>query len=345
MYRFLKNILFLLPAESAHSFTMGVLKIGFKIPGVNHLVRRIFTVKNHQLKKSLWGIHFPNPVGLAAGFDKNADYLHELSAFGFGFIEIGTITPKPQNGNPKPRLFRLKKDNALINRMGFNNDGMGKALEKLKKRPHNLIVGGNIGKNKDTPNEQAASDYIACFECLYDHVDYFVINVSSPNTPHLRELQDKVPLSALIESVQIRNRKKHAPKPILLKIAPDLSNEQLNDILEICEATQLDGIIATNTTLSRASLQTDSNAIDAMGSGGLSGAPLSSRSTEIIRILRSKNKRITIIGVGGINDPKGAIEKISAGADLVQIYSGFIFQGPKLVKDINEALIKLADNN
>ena len=251
MYALLKKTLFLLSAENAHSLTMNLLQIGFKIPGIKNMIKRLFRVSSKKIEQELWGITFPNPVGLAAGFDKNAEYLHELSCFGFGFIEIGTVTPRPQAGNPKPRLFRLITDQAIINRMGFNNKGVTSVVEQLKNRPKNLIVGGNIGKNKDTPNEKASVDYIACFEALFEHVDYFVINVSSPNTPNLRELQDKKPLTALIKSVQEINKLKKPPKPLLLKIAPDLSNDQLVDILTICEETQLDGLIATNTTLSR----------------------------------------------------------------------------------------------
>jgi dihydroorotate dehydrogenase len=345
MYTIVKNILFLLPAERAHQLTNTLLKYIFIIPGIKALIKYIYNVKHPALERELWGIKFPNPVGLAAGFDKNADHIHELSAFGFGFIEIGTITPESQPGNPKPRLFRLISDNALINRMGFNNDGMNVAVDKLKKRPKNLIVGGNIGKNKITPNENARYDYIKCFESLFDHVDYFVINVSSPNTPNLRELQDKKPLTEIIESLQKQNAKKNTPKPILLKIAPDLSHDQLDDILEICENTGLDGIIATNTTISRNGLNTDNVTLEKIGEGGLSGTPLKDRSTAVIRYLRDRNIQIPIIGVGGIMDEKSALEKIKAGANLIQIYSGFIFEGPGLIKRINRALISNSNDN
>ncbi|MDC1516343.1 quinone-dependent dihydroorotate dehydrogenase [Cyclobacteriaceae bacterium] len=345
MYALLKKTLFLLSAENAHSLTMNLLQIGFKIPGIKNMIKRLFRVSSKKIEQELWGITFPNPVGLAAGFDKNAEYLHELSCFGFGFIEIGTVTPRPQAGNPKPRLFRLITDQAIINRMGFNNKGVTSVVEQLKNRPKNLIVGGNIGKNKDTPNEKASVDYIACFEALFEHVDYFVINVSSPNTPNLRELQDKKPLTALIKSVQERNKLKKPPKPLLLKIAPDLSNDQLVDILTICEETQLDGLIATNTTLSRDPLKEHPEAVKKMGAGGLSGLPLADRSTEVIKFLRSKNKKIPIIGVGGVGDVSKALEKIDAGANLIQIYSGFIFEGPTLIKKINEALTTIGHNN
>lgn len=345
MYALLKKALFLLSAEKAHSLTMYLLQISFKIPGVKNIIRNLFTISSKKIEQTLWGITFPNPVGLAAGFDKNADYLHELSCFGFGFIEIGTVTPLPQAGNPKPRLFRLITDQAIINRMGFNNKGVKSVVEQLKNRPKNLIVGGNIGKNKNTPNEKASADYIACFDALFDHVDYFVINVSSPNTPNLRELQDKKPLTALIKSVQERNKLKKIPKPLLLKIAPDLSDDQLIDILTICDETQLDGLIATNTTLSREPLKEHPEVIKNMGAGGLSGLPLADQSTEVIKFLRSKNKKIPIIAVGGVGNVSKALEKIDAGANLIQIYSGFIFKGPTLIKKINEALTTIGHNN
>lgn len=345
MYRLIKNTLFIIPAEKAHTLTMYLLKLSFKIPFIKNIVLNLFKVNSKKIEKKLWGITFPNPVGLAAGFDKNANYLDELSCFGFGFIEIGTVTPLPQAGNPKPRLFRLIADEAIINRMGFNNKGVKSVVKQLKNRPKNLIIGGNIGKNKSTPNEKASADYIACFDELFDYVDYFVINVSSPNTPDLRELQDKKPLTALVKAVQGRNKLKKKPKPLLLKIAPDLNNDQLIDILNICNDTQLDGLIATNTTLSREPLKERPESIKKMGAGGLSGLPLADRSTEVIKFLRSKNKKIPIIGVGGIGDVSKALEKIDAGATMIQIYSGFVFKGPSLIKKINEALIKIGHNN
>lgn len=345
MYTLIKKTLFLLSAEKAHSLTMNILKLSFKIPGIKNIMLYLFKVNSKKIEKKLWGITFPNPVGLAAGFDKNANYLDELSCFGFGFIEIGTVTPLPQEGNPKPRLFRLIADEGIINRMGFNNKGVKSVIKKLKNRPKNLVIGGNIGKNKNTPNEKAAADYIACFEELFDYVDYFVINVSSPNTPNLRELQDKKPLTALIKAVQERNKLKKTPKPLLLKIAPDLSDDQLIDILKICDDTQLDGLIATNTTLSRDALKEPPESIKKIGLGGLSGLPLADRSTEVIKFLRSKNKKIPIIGVGGIGDVSKALEKIDAGANMIQIYSGFVFKGPLLIKKINEALIKIGHDN
>ena len=283
---------------------------------------------------------FQNPVGLAAGFDKDAEAFDELGLLGFGFVEIGTITPKGQNGNPQPRLFRLKKDKALINRMGFNNNGVDFAVEKLKKRKNkNLIVGGNIGKNKITPLDQAVSDYIISFEKLFPYVDYFVINVSSPNTPNLRKLQDKEPLTKLINTLLDLNNKKNNPKPVFLKIAPDLNQSQLDDIIDIANSTKLAGIIATNTTIDRKNLKTSTDDLEKIGNGGLSGKPLVSRSTEIIGYLRQNlNNDKKIIGVGGISNAEDAIEKLNAGADLIQIFTGFIYEGPSLIKRINKAI-------
>jgi len=279
---------------------------------------------------------------LAAGFDKNAVLIPEMASFGFGFIEIGTLTPKAQVGNPKPRLFRLKKDQAIINRMGFNNDGVTTAIEHLKKRPANIIVGGNIGKNKVTPNEEAISDYEKCFDQLYDYVDYFVVNVSSPNTPNLRALQDKEPLTKLLRTLHTKNQQKDKPKPILLKIAPDLTNEQLDEVIEVVIDTKTDGLIATNTTIDREGLQASNDQVEAIGAGGLSGQPLKKRSTEVIKYIYQKsNGAFPIIGVGGIASPTDAIEKLEAGASLVQIYSGFIYEGPSLIKNIKKALIKM----
>ena len=289
---------------------------------------------------------FKNPVGLAAGFDKNAKYINELSFCGFGFIEIGTLTPKPQSGNPKKRLFRLKEDFGIINRMGFNNDGVDMAIEHLKKaRKNGVLVGGNIGKNKVTPNEEATSDYLACFEALFAYVDYFVVNVSSPNTPNLRALQEKEPLERLLKSLVARNKTYATPKPILLKIAPDLSDHQLDDIISLFSSTQIDGIIATNTTISRDKLKTSSNEVKAMGAGGLSGIPVQERSTEVIKYISEKsNGSIPIIGVGGIHSAEAAIEKLKAGASLVQMYTGFIYEGPAVIRKINRAIIKYRKN-
>jgi dihydroorotate dehydrogenase len=290
------------------------------------------------LERELFGLKFKNPVGLAAGFDKDAKLFNELSNFGFGFIEIGTLTPRPQPGNPKKRLFRLKSDSAIINRMGFNNGGVEEAVIRLKKNK-GVLIGGNIGKNKITPNEIAINDYEICFEALFNYVDYFVVNVSSPNTPNLRALQDKEPLTNLLKALQVLNFGKTKSKPILLKIAPDLTDEQLMDIIDIVKTTKIDGVIATNTTISREGL-TCANKSE---TGGLSGKPLTKRSTEVIRFLAKKsNKSFPIIGVGGIYSANDALDKLDAGADLVQLYTGFVYEGPKLIKDINKAIIKKA---
>ena len=295
----------------------------------------MYKVENKNLEVNAFGLKFPNPVGLAAGFDKNAELIDELTCLGFGFIEIGTITPKGQSGNDKPRLFRLPADKALINRMGFNNEGLEAAIKNLKNRKSKIIIGGNIGKNKITPNENALDDYRICFEGLFPWVDYFVVNVSSPNTPNLRELQEKEPLTKLLLGIQEINNKKEKPKPILLKIAPDLTKTQLDDIVEIVSETKIAGIIATNTTINKENLHTPKSRIDSIGAGGLSGKPIAKRSTEVIRYIHQKsNGSIPIIGVGGIADAKDAQEKLDAGACLVQLYTGFIYEGPAVVSKI-----------
>ena len=343
MYRLIiRPILFLLDPEKVHHISFSSIKFFSKI-GLTSLMKSMFAVEDKRLEKELFGLKFKNPVGLAAGFDKNAVLYNELSDFGFGFVEIGTLTPKPQEGNPKKRLFRLKADKAIINRMGFNNQGVFEAVENLKKE-HKVLIGGNIGKNKVTPNNEAIKDYLICFDALFDHVDYFVVNVSSPNTPGLRELQDKEPLTALLNELQLENsklskRKSTKRKPILLKIAPDLTDSQLLDIIEIVSTTTIDGVIATNTTISRENLK--SHALLIEEAGGLSGAPLKDRSTEVIRFLAEKsNKAFPIIGVGGINSAEDAIEKLDAGADLIQLWTGFVYEGPGLIKKINEALLE-----
>lgn len=339
--RLIRPILFKFSPESIHNFTFSLLKFGLNIPGFAQLTRKCFEVSSPILKKEVFGLTFKNPVGLAAGFDKNAHLFNELACFGFGFIEIGTLTPKAQPGNPQPRSFRLPEDKGLINRMGFNNHGLERAIERLKKNHSNVIIGGNIGKNKDTPNSEATLDYEKGFLALFDVVDYFVVNVSSPNTPNLRELQEKEPLLKLLNHLMQLNRTKPKMKPILLKIAPDLSNEQLDDIIEIVIESKIDGVIATNTTISRSGLKTDAKKVEEIGAGGLSGAPLAKRSTEVIRYLKQKsNSAFPVIGVGGIMSPKDALEKIEAGADLVQIFTGFIYEGPGLIKRINKELIK-----
>jgi len=309
-----------------------MIRLTAKIPGVRFFRKKIYHVNDKKLSRNLFGLTFINPVGIAAGFDKNGVLLDGLEDFGFGFIEIGTVTPKPQDGNPKPRLFRLKKDKAIINRMGFNNDGVMLIANRLKTKKTKLIVGGNIGKNKITPNENAVDDYIICFNELYPYVDYFVVNVSSPNTPNLRDLQEKEPLTNLLNKLQGINFKKEKSKPILLKIAPDLTDSQLDDIIDIVHQTKIAGVIATNTTISRENLKSDSALTEKIGTGGLSGKPLTKRSTEVIRYLSTKsNKAFHIIGVGGIHSAEDALEKIEAGADLIQLYTGFIYEGPALV--------------
>ena len=337
MYKLLiRPLLFCFDPEKVHYFTFSLIRIISKIPGFSGLFRVLYEVNDSRLETEVFGLKFKNPVGLAAGFDKNAVLYKELSNFGFGFIEIGTLTPKAQDGNPKKRLFRLKEDSAIINRMGFNNGGVEEAVLQLKKN-NGVLIGGNIGKNKVTPNEEATSDYEICFESLFDYVDYFVVNVSSPNTPNLRALQDKEPLTELLQTLQNKNLAKPKQKPILLKIAPDLTDEQLLDIIDIINETKIAGVIATNTTLSREDLQSE-NKIE---TGGLSGKPLEKRSTEVIRFLAEKsNKSFPIIGVGGIHSAEDALEKLAAGASLVQLYTGFIYEGPALVKAINKAILR-----
>jgi dihydroorotate dehydrogenase len=342
MYKlFIKPLFFLFQPETIHHLVFKAIKLICKIPGVPALIKGCYVVNDKRLERNVFGLHFPNPVGLAAGFDKDAKLFDELGYYGFGFIEIGTLTPEPQPGNEKPRMFRLPSDEALINRMGFNNGGAKAAAELLKKRKTRIIIGGNIGKNKITPNEEADSDYEKCFEVLFDHVDYFVVNVSSPNTPNLRALQDKEPLTRLLNKVKFLNARKQNPKPVLLKIAPDLSNEQLDDIIAIVRETKIDGVIATNTTIDRSNLQTPNVEVEKMGAGGLSGRPLTKRSTEVVRYLSEKSgKQFPIIAVGGIHTGEDAIEKLNAGASLVQVYTGFIYEGPSIAKKINKAIIK-----
>jgi dihydroorotate dehydrogenase len=342
MYQLFRSILFRFDAEKVHYFVVGLLKLMVKFPPSRWIFRSIYHVEHPVLEREFIGLKFPNPVGLAAGFDKNAKFFDEMESCGFGFIEIGTVTPLAQPGNDLPRLFRLKKDEAILNRMGFNNDGVQEALKHLKARKNRkLIIGGNIGKNKWTPNEEAINDYVICFEALFEEVDYFAVNVSSPNTPNLRALQDKGPLMELLSTLQQKNEAKANPKPILLKIAPDLTNEQLDEIIEIVQETKIAGLIATNTTISREGLQTPSAEVEALGAGGISGKPLTVRSTEVIRYIHDQSKgTIPMIAVGGIHSAKDALDKLDAGATLVQLYSGFIYEGPGLIKEINQALIK-----
>ena len=359
MYQLLKPLLFRLAPERAHYFTVSGLAATLAMPGASEVFRKQYFFEDERLETELFGLPFPNPVGLAAGFDKDGKYYGDMASLGFGFLELGTVTPLPQGGNPQPRLFRLPADRALINRMGFNNEGVDKLAKRLRQygRPGRVILGGNIGKNKVTPNEEATADYVTCFERLFTLVDYFVVNVSSPNTPNLRELQERAPLIALLSTLQELNRtlasadtrpagplgkpgELHHRKPILLKIAPDLTDGQLEDILEIVKDTGIAGIIATNTTIAREPLTTDISHVEGIGAGGLSGAPLRTRSTQVIRYLSERsNGTLDIIGVGGIDDVASAKEKLAAGAKLIQLYSGMVYAGPGLVRDIKRALL------
>ncbi len=348
MYKYLlKPIFFLMNPEKAHYTTMRLFHFALSMPFGKSIFKKLFVLENPKLEHKIMGLTFPNRVGLAAGFDKDGKFINDLAYLGFGFIEIGTVTPRPQDGNPKPRLFRLPEHEALINRMGFNNEGVDKLVERLiayrtpdpkGETTRRVIIGGNIGKNKITPNEEAFKDYEICFDALFDHVDYFVVNVSSPNTPDLRALQDKEPLNQLLAHVQNLNQKRAKPKPLLLKIAPDLNEHQLNDILEIVENNKLDGIVATNTTISREDVKNDPLSIEA---GGLSGKPVKAPSTKVISYLRrnTKQKNLVIIGVGGIQTGIDVQEKLAAGADLVQIYTGLIYEGPAMVKKINQSFL------
>jgi len=341
MYKsILRPILFLFDPESVHHFTFKSIKFSSWIPGVKLIRKSIYQTNDKKLERELFGIKFKNPVGIAAGFDKNAVLINHLEDFGFGFVEIGTVTPKPQAGNERPRLFRLKKDQGIINRMGFNNAGVDEAVKKLAKRKTNIIVGGNIGKNTATPNESSKPDYIYNFKALHDYVNYFVVNVSCPNVGDVKKLQDQDFLIDLLGDLKELNAEYDQPKPILLKIAPDLNDGQLDEVIEIVAATKIDGIIATNTSIQRTGLKTTEEELNAIGNGGLSGKPLNNRSTEVIRYLSEKsNKSFPIIGVGGIHSEQDALEKIEAGATLVQVYTGFIYEGPKLVKRINKAIL------
>lgn len=340
MYKIIRRILFTMDAEKVHYLAMGWLTRAYSVSVTRSMLKAMFKpATKKSLETKLWGITFPNPVGLAAGFDKDARFIDPLACLGFGFVEIGTLTPRPQPGNPKPRLFRLVADKAIVNRMGFNNGGVDAAVARLRRRHEKVIVGGNIGKNKDTPNEQATDDYVACFRELYDVVDYFVVNVSSPNTPGLRALQDKEPLTNLLVTLKQLNSQRGGTKPILLKIAPDLTNEQLDDIVDIVTVTKLDGIVSSNTTISRDGLTTPVADVEAIGAGGLSGAPLRQRATEVVKYIHAKSGgKIPIIASGGIFTAADAQEKLAAGASLVQVYTGFIYEGPGIVKNICEGL-------
>jgi dihydroorotate dehydrogenase len=342
MYKaIIRPLFFLFDPEKIHYFTFSLIRTLFKIPGVNGIFRNLYQVNDKKLERNLFGLTFKNPVGLAAGFDKNAVLYNELANFGFGFIEIGTVTPKGQEGNPKKRLFRLKDDKGIINRMGFNNEGLEAAIEKLRGNKGKLIIGGNIGKNTQTLPENYTADYIECFNGLHPYVDYFVLNVSCPNVGSHAKLNDKDYLVELITACQKLNNSKDVQKPILLKIAPDLNDIQLDEIIELVAETKIDGVIASNTSTTRANLKASEERLKEIGYGGVSGQPIKNQSTKVIRYLSEKsNKAFPIIGVGGIHSAKDALEKIEAGADLVQIYTGFIYEGPSLIKKINKAILK-----
>jgi dihydroorotate dehydrogenase len=335
----LKPLFFWMTPERAHYAAMDWFVLASRIPGVSWWLRRKVRQQNEGKSVEVAGLKFPNRVGLAAGFDKDAKWLDALALLGFGFVEIGTVTPRAQSGNPKPRLFRLVEDEGVLNRMGFNNEGLVPAVARLVRRPDGLVVGGNIGKNKITPNDRAAEDYVACVDAMHAHVDYFVVNVSSPNTPGLRALQDKEPLTSLLRAVVKRNDGHPGSRPVFLKIAPDLTDGQLDDIVDIVLGEGVDGVVATNTTISRDDLVTDAEAVSAMGQGGVSGAPVRERATEVVRYLASKSQgQFPIIGVGGVDSVEAAQEKLDAGASLVQIYSGMIYQGPGLPSRLVQGL-------
>lgn len=341
MYKLLlRPIFFAFDPEKIHHFTFSLVKFTSKIPGFKSIFRSLYVIEDERLERKLLGLTFKNPVGLAAGFDKNAVLYNELANFGFGFIEIGTVTPKGQAGNPKKRLFRLKDDQGIINRMGFNNEGLDAAILQLKKNKGKLIIGGNIGKNTDTKPEDYTKDYLTCFNALHPYVDYFVLNVSCPNVGSHAKLNDKDYLEELIGAVQKANKTFSKQKPIVLKIAPDLNNNQLDEIIDLVKATNLDGVIASNTSTDRSDLKASKDTLEAIGNGGLSGQPVKDKSTQVIKYLSDKSKKaFPIIGVGGIHSAKDAIEKLDAGADLVQVYTGFIYEGPSLIKSINKAIL------
>jgi len=342
MYKLLiRPLLFCFDPEKVHHFTFSFIKNCSRIPLVSTIIKSLYSVDDKSLERNLFGLTFKNPVGLAAGFDKNAVLYNELANFGFGFIEIGTVTPKGQEGNPKKRLFRLKADQGIINRMGFNNEGLEAAIKQLKKNKGKVIIGGNIGKNTTTLPDDYTKDYLECFNALHHYVDYFVLNVSCPNVGSHAKLTDKDYLKELISDVQIANKNFKTPKPILLKIAPDLNNIQLDEIIELVAETKIDGVIASNTSVSREGLKTSTDRLESIGNGGVSGKPIKDKSTQVIKYLSEKsNKAFPIIGVGGIHTAEDALEKIDAGADLVQVYTGFIYEGPMLIKSINKAILK-----
>ena len=342
MYKLIiRPFLFLFDPEKVHYFTFSLIRILCKIPFISSIFRNLYQVNDKKLERNLFGLHFTNPVGLAAGFDKNAVLYNELANFGFGFIEIGTVTPKGQEGNPKKRLFRLKDDQGIINRMGFNNDGVEAAIVNLKKNKHKVIIGGNIGKNTETKSKDYTQDYLEVFRELHPFVDYFVLNVSCPNVDSHAKLNDKEYLLELITACQRQNNLFQIKKPILLKIAPDLNNAQLDEIIDLVNETQIDGVIASNTSTTREQLKASEKRLKEIGNGGLSGQPIKNQSTAVIKYLAdTSNKSFPIIGVGGIHSAEDALEKLAAGADLVQVYTGFIYEGPSLIKQINKALLR-----
>ena len=346
MYKsIIRKILFKFDPEAVHYFTFDLIKIVSKIPFISVLIRSIFQVNHPSLERELFGLRFKNPVGLAAGFDKNAVLYNELANFGFGFIEIGTVTPKAQAGNPKKRLFRLQDDKGIINRMGFNNAGLEGVITQLKKNKKKIIIGGNIGKNTQTVPDEYTNDYLECFGALHPYVDYFVLNVSCPNVGSHAKLNDKNYLEELIHAVQSLNTTFQVSKPILLKISPDLNNTQLDEIITLVKTTKIDGVIASNTSVSRENLKADTTTLKSIGNGGVSGQPITTKSTQVIKYLSENSQNeFPIIGVGGIHSEKDALDKLSAGADLVQIYTGFIYEGPALVKRINKAVLKSSLN-
>ena len=338
IYRFLRPLLFAFPPEAMHGFTGGLMRFVYCIPPLRALVRKMYCVKHTSLEREFCGLKFSNPVGLAAGFDKNATLYRAFSMLGFSFIEIGTVTPKGQSGNPKPRLFRIVKDYALLNRMGFNNNGVEAAVKQLKGKRPNVVIGGNIGKNTATPNEDAPADYLECFRMLYPYVDYFTVNVSCPNVANLSALQNINSLSNILTAVLEERDRQEYRKPVLVKISPDISFAHLDEILEIAEKMSVDGIVAVNTTITRNNLTIDNEQIERLGNGGLSGKPLTQKALETVSYIHQRTGgRMPIIGVGGIMTARDAINMINAGATLVQIYSGFIYSGPSLVKKINRA--------
>ena len=342
MYKHLiRRLLFLIDPERVHHIVSVILKFAFKVPFVSAISRNLLTIKDKRLERTVFGIKFDNPVGIAAGFDKEANLYNEVSNLGFSHIEIGTVTPLPQKGNERPRLFRVPQDSALINRMGFNNIGMENIIKNLKRENHKLIIGGNIGKNTLTSNENSINDYVKCFEALFEYVDYFTVNVSCPNIKNLADLQNTESLTEIVNGLKKINNSKPKPKPILIKISPDLTTKQLDEMIELVINTKLDGIVATNTTTSRIGLKMEEESLEKIGNGGLSGKPLTNRSTEVIRYITQKsNNAFPVIGVGGILSPKDAMDKLKAGASLVQLYTGFIYEGPTIARKINKKILK-----